>query len=151
MRTPEYWKPKIPEGWTPIKGASDYAISTENYVYNLKTIKRMKRYWENLKDYSFVYDDEGKLRRVCHSNPTVETYDLPDEEMRIIYDYPDYKVTAYGAVWKYRKTGKRYRGNPLLVATVDIGKKEYIRLKTEDGRAHWVRMEKIMKDTYPEH
>ncbi|MDG2400176.1 MAG: hypothetical protein P8M04_06360 [Akkermansiaceae bacterium] len=111
----------------------------------------MKRYWENLKDYSFVYDDEGKLRKVCHSNPTVETYGLPDEEMRIIYDYPDYKVTAYGAVWKYRKTGKRYRGNPFLVAKKDIGEKKYIRLKTEDGRAHWVRMEKIMKDTYPEH
>jgi hypothetical protein len=96
---------KISPKWVPIKGASDYAISPQNYVYNLKTLKKMKRYWENLKDYSFVYDDEGKLRKVCHSNPTVETYGLPDEEMRIIYDYPDYKVTAYGAVWKYRKTG----------------------------------------------
>jgi hypothetical protein len=151
MKTPEYWKPRILEDWTPIKGASNYAISPQNYVYNLKTIKRMKRYWENLKDYSFVYDDEGKLRRVCHSNPTVERYSLPDEEMRVISDYPDYKVTDYGAVWKYRNTGKRYRGNPFLLGTTDIGDKEYIRISTEDGRRHWVRMEKIMEDTYPEY
>jgi hypothetical protein len=151
MKTPEYWKPRIPEDWTPIKGASNYAISPQNYVYNLKTIKKMKRYWENLKDYSFVYDDEGKLRRVCHSNPTVERYSLPDEEMRVISDYPDYKVTDYGAVWKYRNTGKRYRGNPFLLGTTDIGDKEYIRISTEDGRRHWVRMEKIMEDTYPEY
>ena len=151
MKTPEYWKPRIREDWTPIKGASNYAISPQNYVCNLKTIKRMKRYWENLKDYSFVYDDEGKLRRVCHSNPTVERYSLPDEEMRVISDYPDYKVTDYGAVWKYRNTGKRYRGNPFLLGTTDIGDKEYIRISTEDGRRHWVRMEKIMEDTYPEY
>ena len=82
---------------------------------------------------------------------TQERYSLPDEEMRVISDYPDYKVTDYGAVWKYRNTGKRYRGNPFLLGTTDIGDKEYIRISTEDGRRHWVRMEKIMEDTYPEY
>ncbi len=142
---------KIPKNWKPIAGASQYALSPENFVYNLKTGRRIKRRWYDLKNVSYVYDDNGKLRSVNHETLNVENYALPDEEMRVIFDYPDYKVTPYGAVWKYRKTGKRHRGNPFLVGTKDIGEKEYARLKTEDGRAHWVRMEKIMEDTYPEH
>jgi hypothetical protein len=35
------------------------------------------------------------------------------------------------------------------VETKDIGDKEYARISTEDGRRHWVRMEKIMADAYP--
>lgn len=144
-------KYQTPKNWKPIIGASQYAVNPENFVVNLKTCKKVKRYWYNLKHHSFVYDDDGNYRRVNHDTLTVESYRLPEEEMRDIEDYPDYKVTPYGAVWKYRNTGKRYRNNPFLVGTTDIGDKEYIRLKTEDGRAHWVRMEKIMEDTYPEH
>lgn len=132
-------------------GASDYAISPQNFVINLRKIKRLRRYWENQKFHSFVYDDYGRLRRVCHSNPTVECGSLPDEDMRVIDDYPDYKVTNYGAVWKYRDTGKRHRGGPFLIVPKDIGNTKYLRLKTEDGRSHWVRIEKIMEDTYPEY
>lgn len=145
------YKYYIPKDWKPIAGASQYAVNLENFVVNLRTCKRVKRYWRNLEYHSYVYDDAGNVKMVNHSTLTVESYGLPDEEMRVIEDYPDYKVTPYGAVWKYRKTGRRYRNNPFLVGTEQKYDKEYIRLKTEDGRAHWVRMEKIMEDTYPEH
>ena len=140
---------KIPENWKPITGASQFAMTPENYVYNLKTGKTLKRYWHNLFYHSYITDDEGDCRRVNHKTLTVARHELPDEEMAVLWDYPDYKVTPYGAVWKYRNTGKRHRKNPFLVGTKDIGKKEYVRLRTEDGRHHWVRMEKIMADAYP--
>lgn len=145
------YKYQTPKDWKPIAGASRYAVNLENFVVNLKTCKRVKRFWRNLQYHSYVYDDNGNYKMVNHATLTVESYDLPDEEMRVIEDYPDYKVTPYGAVWKYRKTGRRYRNNPFLVGTKNIGDKEYIRLATEDGRRHWVRMEQIMEDTYPEH
>jgi hypothetical protein len=140
---------KIPEDWKPVAGASHYALTDDGYIYNLKTDKKLKRYWRDLRYHSFVTDDEGVYRKVNHNKLSVVCYDLPEEEFVVISDYPDYKVTPYGAVWKYRNTGKRYRGNPFLVHTKDFGEKEYARLRTEDGRAHWVRMEKIMKDAYP--
>jgi hypothetical protein len=140
---------KIPKDWKAIAGASQYALTPEDYVCNLKTGKRMKRYWVNLRNHSYVYDDNGDLRRVNHTTLTVENYSLPDEEFVVVKGYPDYKVTPYGAVWKYRKMPKKYRNNPFLVSTKDIGLKEYVRLKTEDGRAHWVRVEKIMEEAYP--
>jgi glycosyltransferase involved in cell wall biosynthesis len=139
----------IPENWIPIEGASHYALTDDDYVYNLKTDKKLKRYWSNLKHHSYVTDDEGAYRLVNHDNPSVARHGLPDEEFVVVSDYPDYKVTPYGAVWKFQKTGNRHRGNPFLVHTKDFGKKEYVRLKTEDGRAHWVRMEKIMEEAYP--
>ena len=139
----------IPENWIPIEGASHYALTDDDYVYNLKTDKKLKRYWSNLKHHSYVTDDEGVYRLVNHGNPSVARHGLPDEEFVVVSDYPDYKVTPYGAVWKIQKTGNRHRGNHFLVHTKDFGKKEYVRLKTEDGRAHWVRMEKIMEEAYP--
>lgn len=139
----------IPKNWTPVAGASRYALTDDDYIYNLKTDKKLKRYWQDLKHHSFVTDDEGVYRKVNHNNPSVVCYGLPDGEFVVVADYPDYKVTPYGAVWKYQNTGKRHRGNPFLVNTKDIGKKEYARLKTRDGRAHWVRMEKIMEEAYP--
>lgn len=139
----------IPENWKPVAGASHYALTDDGYIYNLKTDKKLKRYWRDLKYHSFVTDDEGANRKVNHDNLSVVCYDLPDEEFVVVTDYPDYKVTPYGAVWKYRNTGKRFRGNPILVETKDIGEKEYARLATRDGRRHWVRMEKILKAAYP--
>jgi hypothetical protein len=140
---------KIPKNWKPVEGASHYALTDDNYIFNLKTDKKIKRYWQNLKYHSFVTDDGGVYRRVNHNNPSVVRYGLPDEEFVVVAGYPDYKVTPYGAVWKYRNTGKRYRGHPFLVNTKDFGEKEYARLRTQDGRAHWVRMEKIMGEAYP--
>lgn len=142
-------KHHIPEDWTPVEGASHYALTDDDYIYNLKTDKKIKRYWKSLGHHSFVTDDDGVYRKVNHDNPTVVRYGLPDEEFVVVADYPDYKVTPYGAVWKYQNTGKKYRGVPFLVSTRDIGEKEYIRLKTRDGRSHWVRMEKIMEEAYP--
>jgi len=142
---------KLPENWKEIKGAPQYALSPNDHVYNMDLAKRVKRYKLNTRSYSYVLDVEGTRRRVYHDSLSVTQHTLPNVEMRVIDDYPDYKVTPYGAVWKFRNTGRKYRGNPFLVQTKDIGEKEYARLKTEDGRAHWVRMEKIMEDAYPEH
>jgi len=140
----------LPKNWKPIDGASKYALSPNNVIHHLDTGKPVRRVWRGLCYRSQVYDDEGNIRTVNHNTLTVAKYELPDEDMVIIHDYPDYKVTPYGAVWKYRNTGKRYRNNPFLISVKDIGDTEYVRLKTEDGRAHWVRMEHIMEDAYPD-
>lgn len=145
-------RPTLPTGFSEIVGASDYGLSSDNYVYNLKTGRKLKRYWVNVKYVSTVVDDKGAKRKYSHntsyvSRPTLSKEDL--DMMRTIVDYPDYKVTDFGAVWKFRKTGKRHNNKPFLVGTKQMHDKEYIRLKTEDGRAHWVRMEKIMEEAYP--
>jgi len=142
---------KIPKGWKKVEGASSYALSPEDQIYNLKTGKPISRRWRKGQFWSSLTCDDGKYRQISHNELRYPSCDLPDVEMRVIADYPDYKVTTYGAVWKYRKTPRLYRNNPYLVLTKDFGKKEYVRLTTEDGRRHWVRMEKIMEDTYPEH
>ena len=147
-------KPILPTGFCEIFGASDYGLSPDNHVYNLKTGRKIKRYWAGDKYVSTVVDDGGAKRKYSHNTAYVGRPSLPQEEldkMRSIADYPDYKVTDFGAVWKFRKTGRRHNNKPFLVGTKQMHGKEYIRLKTEDGRAHWVRMEKIMEDTYPEH
>jgi hypothetical protein len=144
----------LPSGLCEIFGASAYGLSPDNYVYNIETGRKIKRYWTGVKYVSTVVDDEGTKRKYSHNTDYVGRPNLPQEEldkMRFISGYPDYKVTCYGAVWKFRKTGRRYNNKPFLVRTKQMHDKEYIRLKTEDGRAHWVRMEKIMEDAYPEH
>ena len=147
-------RPTLPTGFREISGASDYGLSPDNYVHNLKTGRKIKRYWTGVKYVSTILDDEGVKRKYSHNTTYVGRPSLPQEEldkMRVIADYPDYKVTDFGAVWKFRKTGRRHNNKPFLVGAKQMHDKEYIRLKTEDGRAHWVRMEKIMEDTYPEH
>jgi hypothetical protein len=147
-------RPTLPTGFSEIVGASDYGLSPDNYVHNLNTGRKLKRYWANVKYVSTVVDDNGVKRKYNHSMAYVDRPTISEEEldrMRLIADYPDYKVTHFGAVWKFRKTGRRHNNKPFLVGTKQMHDKEYIRLKTEDGRAHWVRMEKIMEDTYSEH
>lgn len=137
-----------------ISGASDYGLSPDNHVYNLKTGRKLKRHWTGVKYTSTIVDDEGAKRKYDHNVDYVSRPNFPQEEldkMRPVTGYPDYKVTDFGAVWKFRKTGRRHNNKPFLVGTKQMYGKEYIRLKTEDGRAHWVRMEKIMEDAYPEH
>jgi len=141
---------KILNGWKRVEGASNFALATDGYVHNLETGKPLARRWRGLRYWSSVTCDDGKYRQIAHDTLKVPPQGLPDEEMRTIEDYPDYKVTPYGAVWKYRKTPRRYYSTPFLVSTKDIGEKEYVRLSTEDGRRHWVRMEKIMAEAYPD-
>jgi len=140
---------RILNGWKRVAGATNYALSTDGYIYSLKSGKQISRRWRGLRYWSSVTCDDGKYRQIPHDTLKVPPQGLPDEEMRVIEDYPDYKVTPYGAVWKYRKTPRRYHSIPFLVSTKDIGEKEYIRLSTE-GRRHWVRMEKIMAEAYPD-
>ena len=141
-------KMKIPKNWTAIEGASNYAISPDDYIVNLTTAKRMRRFRENAAFYSRIYNDDGVQCRVCHSSPSVVAFSIPDVPMRVIPDYPDYKVTNYGAVWKYRKTGTRRRNMPFLVKSLQKFDSEYLRLKTEDGRSHWIRLKVIMEDVW---
>jgi hypothetical protein len=140
---------RIPKGWKQIEGASNYALSTDGYIHSLKSGKPISRRWCNNNYRSSVTCDDGKYRQIAHDELKGVSHGLPDEEMKIVDGYPDYKVTPYGAVWKYRKTPKKYRNNPFIVGTKDIGDKEYARMSTEDGRRHWVRMEKIMAGAYP--
>ena len=139
---------KIPKGWKQIEGASNYALSPEGYIHSMKSGKPMSRRLRSHRYWSSVTCDDGKYRQIAHDELKFSVHGLPDEEMKVVEGYPDYKVTPYGAVWKYRKTPRKYRNNPFLVETKDIGNKEYVRISTEDGRRHWVRMEKIIKEAY---
>lgn len=141
---------KILDGWKRIEGASNFALATDGHIHNLKTGKPLSRRWRGLRYWSSVTCNDGKYRQIAHDDLKIPPQGLPDGEMRIVEGYPDYKVTPYGAVWKFQKLARRFRNSPFLVLTKDIGDKEYARLKTEDGRDHWVRMEKIMAEAYPD-
>tara|TARA_R110000851_G_scaffold78410_3_gene173006 strand:- start:503 stop:958 length:456 start_codon:yes stop_codon:yes gene_type:complete len=140
---------KLPRGWKRVRGASNYALSKEGHIHNLKTGKPVSRRWRGLRYWSSVTCDDGYRRQIAHDALKVPPQGLPDEEMELVEGYPDYKVTPYGAVWKHQNTPRKFYNRPFLVSTKDIGEKEYVRLSTEDGRRHWVRMEKIMGEAYP--
>ena len=133
---------RIKRNWKKVGGASNYALSTDGYIYNLQTEKQLSRRWRGLRYWSSVTCDDGYRRQIAHDALKVPPQGLPDEEMELVEGYPDYKVTPYGAVWKHQNTPRTFYNRPFLVSTKAIGEKEYIRLSTTDWRRHLGTVEK---------
>ena len=133
-----------------ILGASDYLMGSDDYVFSLKSKKKLTKEWQGKHYITRVIGDDGRVRYVNHNYCNVVVNDsIPEDELEEVEGYPDYKVTPHGAVWKYRNLTSNRRNSPFILKVVHKFGKDYVRLKTEDGRAHWVRVEKIVADAYP--
>ena len=133
----------------PITGASEYGVSPDGKVVNLETGATQAEHIYNRRIYVSVCDDNGKRRLIDPHNPNLEPATLPSDPMREVDGFPDYMVTEYGAVWKVRNTGRRYRNQPFLCSYTTKKDIEYYQLRDEDGRVRWVRLSTIM-DVWPE-
>ena len=134
-----------------IHGASNYLMGSDDLVVNIHTQKKLTKVWKGNFHATRVVDDGGKQRWVNHDfcNVTTTT-ELPDQEMVEVAGYPDYRVTPWGAVWKCTNLPKKKRNTPFIVATRHISGSDYVRLVTDDGRTHLVRVKKVMEGAYPD-
>ena len=122
----------------------------DGHVVNTTTGKTLQRYWNGNFYKTLITDDKGTRRWVNHDFCNVaSTTELPDQEMVVIEGYADYKVTPWGAVWKYRNLAKKKRNSPFIVTVKEMSGSDYVRLISDEGKKHWVRVEKIMKAAYP--
>lgn len=127
-------------------------MGSDDYVYSLRSKKKLTKKWVGTHFVTRVIGDDDKGHFVNHDYCNVTTIDtIPESDLVEVEGYPDYKVTPHGSVWKYRKLPRRRRNSPFIVQVVHKFGKDYVRLKTEDGRAHWVRVEKILKEAYPDY
>jgi hypothetical protein len=133
----------------PIEGASDYALSDNGYVYNVKTQQRMARAWIDRGWQTQVKDDDGATRRIRHDDPEARTRTLPHDSYTPIPDYPDYTVTPYGAVWKIANLIGRGGRHPFIVQEFYRGNHPYVKLCSAEGKRHNVAMSRIMRDCFP--
>ena len=133
-----------------IAGAENYAIGSDDLVVNVNTGQKLTKFWMGKYYATRVVDDHGHQRWVNHNYCNVTTTDeLPDQEMVDISGYPDYKVTPWGAVWKYRNLPRKRRNSPFILTVKEMKGSDYVRLTSDEGKRHWVRVNKIMEEAYP--
>lgn len=135
--------------FTPIPGASDYALSDNGFVYNTKTKKRMTRSWIDSGWQTQVKADDGSTRRIRHTDPEARTRTLPRDSYTPIPDYPDYVVTPYGAVWKVSNLVGGSGRHPFIVQESYRGNQPYVRLRSAEGKKHNIPLSRIMDTCYP--
>lgn len=120
-----------------IENASDYALTDEGHMVNLKTNTQLKRVWSHTRQdhWSNVVADDGRTVRVWHeeaiARPQMDSESLSD--LLAIPTYPDYKIASHGAVWRVK--GKKLR-QPILMAQHERYGKPYVQLTLPDGRRH---------------
>tara|TARA_R110002051_G_scaffold86774_2_gene152865 strand:- start:2682 stop:3113 length:432 start_codon:yes stop_codon:yes gene_type:complete len=135
--------------FTPVEGASDYSLSNNGYVYNVKTRQRLARTWIDMGWQTQVKDDAGDIRRIRHDDPDSRTRTLPHDSYTPIPDYPDYVVTPYGAVWKIANLIGRGGRHPFIVQESYRGNQPYVRLRSVEGKKHNIPMSRIMNNCFP--
>ena len=100
------------EEYRLIPNTEHYYLSPEGVVYNAKTRKTLRRFFDGYKIRTKVYDTNGIPFLFAHD--TIDEEPLPEmplervlENARVISDYPDYAVTYWGLVWRInpRKKG----------------------------------------------
>lgn len=103
---------QIPSGFKRVPNTDRYALSPDGFVYNVKTSKRLKRFFDGYKIRTAVVDRDGKSFLFAHDKideepPPIVTLERVLENARIVPDYPDYAVTYWGLVWRItpRKKG----------------------------------------------
>jgi len=103
---------QIPDGFKPVPNTDHYALSPEGYVYNVKTRKRLKRFFDGHKIRTAVVGCDGNSFLFAHCDidkepPTTITREAVLKDARVVSDYPDYAVTTLGVVWRInpRKKG----------------------------------------------
>lgn len=133
----------------PIAGASDYALSSNGFVYNTKTNRRLSRSWSGAGWRTQIKTDDGTNVHLDHADPDSCTRTLPRDSYTPIPDYPDYAVTPYGAVWKVKNLRGARGRHPFIVQVSYRGNQPYVRLKNTEGRKHNIPMSRIMSTCFP--
>ena len=103
---------QIPAGFRPVPNTDRYALAPEGFVYNVKTGKRPKRFFDGHKIRTAVVGCDGNQFLFAHCDidkepPPEVTLEHVLEDARVVSDYPDYAVTPLGVVWRInpRKKG----------------------------------------------
>jgi hypothetical protein len=136
--------------YRPIYGAANYLMGSDDCVVNVNSNKKLTKFWRGNYYATRVVADDGRQKWVNHNFCNVATSsEPPDQEMVTVEGYPDYKVTPWGAVWKCTNLPKKKRNTPFIVSKRYLHGSDYVRLVTEDGRVHLVRVDKIMEEAYP--
>jgi len=103
---------QIPDGFKPVPNTDRYALSPEGLIYNVKTGKRLQRFFDGYKIRTAVVGCDGNQFLFAHDTideepPPTITREAVLEDARVVSDYPDYAVTYWGLVWRInpRKKG----------------------------------------------
>ena len=99
------------EGHTPIPNTEHYYLTEEGVVYNAKTRKTLKPFFDGHKIRTAVYDTNGNQFLFAHRDidkepPPEVTLEYVLKDARIISDYPDYAVNPRGVVWRIKPRKK---------------------------------------------
>ena len=145
---------QIPTGFKRVPDTEHYALSPEGFVYNVKTGKRLKRFFDGYKIRSAVVDRDGKSILFAHDKidaapPPVVTREDVLENARVVADYPDYAVTYWGLVWRInpRKKGPNAGRIHVLEEHVLRGK-GYVQLADPDGKRKKIQTYKLTKEVW---
>jgi hypothetical protein len=100
------------EEYKLIPNTEHYYLSPEGEVYNAKTRKTLKRFFDGYKIRTAVVGCDGNQFLFAHCDidkepPPEVTLEHVLKDARVVSDYPDYAVTPLGVVWRInpRKKG----------------------------------------------
>jgi hypothetical protein len=143
---------QLPDMFTNIPSAPNYAMSEDGHVYNLKTNRRLKRQWCGGRWRTrILHPESGKpiyIRhdRFLHESPTAQRDALARESYRLIPDFPNYGVTPYGAIWCVNPI----RSAPYIVAEQLRGTRRYVKLTNKHGKRCNIPVAGIMAKVWKE-
>ena len=139
----------------PIPNASDYVLLPSGFVFNTKTCKRLRRWWNGDRWKTLLTNDEGKRVHFAHDSieaPTPElslSHIFDFEGAQVIPEFPRFAVTPYGCIYCVKPEPRgRTAGRVSMVSEFMRGNTRYVSLKHESGIRKQVPVDKIMKSVW---
>ncbi len=141
----------------PIPNASDYALLPSGYVFNTKTCKRLRRWWNGERWKTLITNNDGKRVHFAH-----DSLDSPDVELSLKHilefegakplpDFPRFAITSYGCVYCIKPESRgRTAGRVSAVSEFMRGDTRYVSLKHESGIRKQVPVDKLVKSVWGE-
>jgi hypothetical protein len=141
----------------PIPNASDYALLPSGYVFNTKTCKRLRRWWNGERWKTLITNNDGKRVHFAH-----DSLDSPDVELSLEHilefegakplpEFPRFAITSYGCVYCIKPESRgRTAGRVSAVSEFMRGDTRYVSLKHESGIRKQVPVDKLVKSVWGE-
>lgn len=141
----------------PIPNASDYALLPSGYVFNTKTCKRLRRWWNGERWKTLITNNDGKRVHFAH-----DSLDSPDVELTLEHilefegakplpEFPRFVITSYGCVYCIKPESRgRTAGRVSAVSEFMRGDTRYVSLKHESGIRKQVPVDKLVKSVWGE-
>ena len=141
----------------PIPNASDYALLPSGYVFNTKTCKRLRRWWNGERWKTLITNNDGKRVHFAH-----DSLDSPDVELSLKHilefegakplpEFPRFAITSYGCVYCIKPESRgRTAGRVSAVSEFMRGDTRYVSLKHESGIRKQVPVDKLVKSVWGE-